>query len=85
MNIRQTEQARKDLERLALIKKKRAEDAAKREKAGRKPGMSAYGLPEQDDNNADEGDSSGSSSEDDGEVISFNEYEPNIEDKFYLK
>ena len=51
-----TEQARKDLERLAIIKKKRAEDAAKRELTGRKPGMSAHGLDDDADGSSDSSD-----------------------------
>lgn len=41
-----TEQARKDMERLSLIKKKREADAAKRALTGRKAGMSSNGLDE---------------------------------------
>ena len=40
----ETEQARKDLERLAMVRKRREEAAKKREAEGRKPGMSANGI-----------------------------------------
>jgi hypothetical protein len=45
----ETEQARIDMERLNLIRKKREEDAKKRIAEGRAPGMSAHGLPDDDD------------------------------------
>lgn len=54
----ETEQARKDIERLALVKQRREEAKLKRELEGRKPGMSAYGLADED----------GSGSSDDEEV-----------------
>jgi hypothetical protein len=57
----ETEQARKDLERLAMVKKKREEDAKKREATGRKPGMSAYGIDS-------DGGGSDSSDEEEGEA-----------------
>ncbi len=51
----ETEQARKDLARLAIIKAKREEDARKREAEGRKPGMSATGIESSsDDDSSDE-------------------------------
>ena len=40
----ETEQARKDMERLALVRKRREEAAAKRMAEGRAPGMSANGI-----------------------------------------
>merc|ERR1711871_1422572 len=45
----ETEQARKDLERLALVRARREADAAKRALTGRKPGMSANGLDMDDE------------------------------------
>lgn len=53
----ETEQARQDLARLALIRKRREEDAKKREAEGRAPGMSAHGIPsDSDDSGSDESD-----------------------------
>lgn len=44
----ETEQARKDMERLALIRKRREEAAKKREAEGRAPGWSANGIDSDD-------------------------------------
>ena len=52
----ETEQARSDLERLTLIRKKREEAAQKRIAEGRAPGMSAHGLPDNDDDDDDDSD-----------------------------
>jgi len=48
------------MERLALVRKKREDDAKKREAEGRKPGMSAYGI-----------DSDGGSDSSDEEVFAY--------------
>lgn len=48
----ETEQARKDMERLALVRKRREEQARQREAEGRAPGWSADGI----DSDADDED-----------------------------
>lgn len=54
----QTEEARRDMERLALVRRRREEAAKAREAEGRPPGMSATGLPSDDDDDDDEDDES---------------------------
>ena len=55
----ETEQARLELARLAIVKARREEAAKKREQEGRKPGMSTSGLPDASDD-----EESGSDSDD---------------------
>lgn len=50
----ETEQARKDMERLAIVRKRREEQAAKRAVTGRKPGMSKNGLDNDDGESSEE-------------------------------
>lgn len=50
----ETEQARKDLERLAIVRKRREEAAAKRAAEGRAAGMSATGIESSDDDSSDD-------------------------------
>lgn len=50
----ETEQARKDMERLAIVRKRREDQAAKRAVTGRKPGMSKTGLDDEGDSSDDE-------------------------------
>lgn len=45
----ETEAAKADLDRLALVRKRREEARLKAETEGRAPGMSAYGLPDDED------------------------------------
>lgn len=52
----ETEQARKDLERLAIVKKRREEAAKLREAEGRRPGMSAAGIESSDDDDSSDED-----------------------------
>jgi hypothetical protein len=53
----ETEEARKDLERLALVRKKREEDAAARLAQGRAPGWTANGVESDDDDDSSSDDS----------------------------
>jgi hypothetical protein len=50
----ETEQAKQDLARLAIVKARREADAKKREAEGRKPGMSAQGIESSDDDSDDD-------------------------------
>jgi len=50
----ETEEARRNMERLAIVKKRREEAAKKREAEGRKPGMSKNGLDDADDGESDD-------------------------------
>jgi hypothetical protein len=50
----ETEQAKQDLARLAVVKARREADAKKREAEGRKPGMSAQGIESSDDDSDDD-------------------------------
>ncbi len=61
----ETEEARRDLERLAIIRKKREEAAQKRIQEGRNPGMSAHGLPSDDDDEDDDSDEDEDDSDED--------------------
>ncbi len=65
----QTEEARKDLERLALVRKRREDAAKKREAEGRAPGMSAHGL-QSDEEDEDDDDNDDSDDNDDNNATS---------------
>ena len=52
-----TEEARRDLERLALVRRRREEAAAKRIAEGRAPGMSANGILSSSESDSDSDDS----------------------------
>lgn len=53
----QTEEARRDMERLAMVRRRREEAAKQREVEGRPAGMSANGLPSDDEDDDDDEDS----------------------------
>mmetsp|Transcript_14329 Transcript_14329/g.14432 ORF Transcript_14329/g.14432 Transcript_14329/m.14432 type:complete len:305 (-) Transcript_14329:58-972(-) len=55
----ETEQAKKEMAQLALVRQRREEAKKKREAEGRKPGMSKYGLDDKEEEESeDEGESS---------------------------